>query len=105
GAGSTPYVTPSVAVQQGSASMAPTGGPIAIPPRREGRKVMNKSLLIGLVVGAGATAGMGALASLTLKGGREAPQPILATQQLADQTVPSISGDAQLAIQSEESDR
>jgi uncharacterized protein YcfJ len=44
---------------------------------------MNKSLLIGLIVGAGATAGMGALASLAFKNNQEAPPTILAPAQSA----------------------
>jgi uncharacterized protein YcfJ len=44
---------------------------------------MNKSLLIGLVIGAGAAAGMGALASLAFKNNQEAPREILAADQAA----------------------
>ncbi len=44
---------------------------------------MNKSLLIGLIVGAGATAGMGALASLAFKNNQETPPAILAPEQSA----------------------
>lgn len=49
---------------------------------------MNRSLLVGLIVGAGATAAMGALANFAFKNDREALPPISATEQ---------AGDAQLA--------
>jgi len=51
---------------------------------------MNKSLLIGLIVGAGATAGVGTVASLALRSPSETPPEMVA----AEPTVPSAADEA-----------
>lgn len=58
---------------------------------------MNKSLLIGLIAGAGATLGVGALANFMLERDRAAPPAIAATGQAASPT----TGDERLALASE----